>query len=84
MLVSRHRAAITSNALDAEAAVMHSDASPPIPTKRWSRKLLAAGPFFSCDRPAHYDVVREDVRVPVRGGNEIGCQLYRPGAEGQL
>lgn len=40
---------------------------------------LPTDPFFSYDRPAHYDVVREDVRVRVRGGNEIGCQLYRPG-----
>ncbi|KNC13452.1 hydrolase [Arthrobacter sp. RIT-PI-e] len=36
-------------------------------------------PFFSYDRPAEYDVVREDVRVPVRDGTELACQLYRPG-----
>lgn len=38
-----------------------------------------ADPFFGFERPAAYDVVREDVRVPVRDGNALACQLYRPG-----
>lgn len=38
-----------------------------------------ADPFFGYERPATYDVVREDVAVPVRDGNRLACQLYRPG-----
>lgn len=36
-------------------------------------------PFFGYDRAATYEVVGEDVRVPVRDGNELACRLYRPG-----
>ncbi|KAB2352527.1 CocE/NonD family hydrolase [Actinomadura rudentiformis] len=36
-------------------------------------------PFFTYDRPAQYGVSRSDVRVPVRDGSFIACDLYRPG-----
>ncbi|MFG2007189.1 CocE/NonD family hydrolase [Spirillospora sp. NPDC048911] len=36
-------------------------------------------PFFTYDRPAQYGVDRADVRVPVRDGGFIDCDLYRPG-----
>lgn len=41
----------------------------------------ADDPFFGYDRPATYHVVRSEVRVPVRDGNRISCQLYRPGSD---
>lgn len=49
-----------------------------------SRTGALTDPFFSYDRPAHYGVVREDVRVPLRDGSHLAAQLYRPaGADGK-
>lgn len=36
-------------------------------------------PFFAYSRPAKYEVIREDVLVPVRDGSHLAGQLYRPG-----
>ncbi|WP_036554752.1 CocE/NonD family hydrolase [Nocardioides insulae] len=38
-------------------------------------------PFFGYDRPATYTSVRQDLRVPVRDGSRLACQLYRPGTD---
>ncbi|NGO06483.1 CocE/NonD family hydrolase [Streptomyces sp. HC44] len=40
---------------------------------------LPPDPFFAYDRPARYEVVREDVKVPLRDGGHLAGQLYRPG-----
>lgn len=44
-----------------------------------STDVLPDDPFFAYDRPPEYEVVRQDVRVPLRDGSHVVCQLYRPG-----
>ncbi|MFJ2211144.1 CocE/NonD family hydrolase [Streptomyces sp. NPDC101062] len=34
------------------------------------------------DRPAEYESVRSQIRVPMRDGTRIACDLYRPGHDG--
>src|SRR5688572_12998195 len=51
----------------------------PSPAGAVSGPGLPPDPFFAYDRPARYEVVREDVKVPLRDGSHLAGQLYRPG-----
>ncbi|MGQ1797386.1 CocE/NonD family hydrolase [Kocuria oceani] len=73
--------AVTALLSATPAAAAPTDVNPATPGL--SPKDRASGglddPFFTYNRPAEYDVVHEDVQVPVRDGNHLTCQLYRPG-----
>ncbi len=40
--------------------------------------------WLGYDRPAQYDSIDSEVRVPVRDGTRLDCYLYRPGHDGEV
>jgi predicted acyl esterase len=39
--------------------------------------------WFDYERPATYEPVKTHIKVPVRDGIQLGCELYRPGRDGK-
>lgn len=39
--------------------------------------------WLGYDRPAQYDSIDSEVRVPMRDGTRLACYLYRPGRDGK-
>ncbi|WP_129788605.1 CocE/NonD family hydrolase [Promicromonospora panici] len=71
--------AATTALLPASAATSSASAPASVPGSAPDDAAPPDDPFFTYSRPAEYDVVREDVTVPVRDGSHLVCQLYRPG-----
>lgn len=81
------RLALAGAAATALALALLPGAAPPATAKDTAANdptdTPPSDPFFSYSRPAEYDVVAEDVRVPMRDDATLACQLYRPAEAGE-
>ncbi|MCP2164060.1 CocE/NonD family hydrolase [Goodfellowiella coeruleoviolacea] len=62
-------------------ALVTAPAATAQPEERGTGRSALTDPFFSYDRPARYGVHTERVRVPLRDGSHLACDLHRPADE---
>jgi uncharacterized protein len=69
-------AAMTSSVLGMVLLATTASSAAPAPPAVTPEPLT--DPAFSYNRAAEYAVAKEDVRVPLRDGSWVACQMYRP------